>query len=123
MLPVRVAPPGRRGRPAGAAHSTAERDCRWCWTGVSGWGRVAPQGCPGVKALGRAVGKWDSVTLTFFDELEGKVKALEGKVDTLQSTTQEGFGIVLDELRGLRDDVKQARGASSVEYAQLREKN
>src|SRR5713101_4129440 len=55
----RAAPPcpGRRGRPAGAAHSTAERDWRWCWTGVSGWGRVAPQGCPGVKASGRAVGK------------------------------------------------------------------
>ncbi len=33
---------------------------------------------------------------------------------------QEGFGIVLDELRGLRDDVKQARAASRVEYAELR---
>jgi len=31
--------------------------------------------------------------------------ALEGKVDTLQSTMQEGFGIVLDALRGLRDEV------------------
>jgi hypothetical protein len=78
---------------------------------------------PWGESLGKGGWEWDSVTLTFFDELEGKVKALEGKVDTLQSTTQEGFGIVLDERWGLRDDVKQARGASSVEYAQLREKS
>jgi hypothetical protein len=48
--------------------------------------------------------------------------ALEGKGDTLQSTMHEGFGIVLDALRGLRDDVKHAREASSVEDAQLRDK-
>ncbi len=35
----------------------ARRDFGWCWTGVSGWGRVAPQGCPGGKASGRAT--WD----------------------------------------------------------------
>ena len=34
-----------------------QRDFGWCWTGVSGWVRVAPQGCPGVKASGRAVCK------------------------------------------------------------------
>ena len=48
---------GAADAPPEAAHSAAERDCRWCWTGVSGWGRVAPQGCPGVKASGKAVGK------------------------------------------------------------------
>jgi hypothetical protein len=42
---------------ARAAHSAAQRDFRWCWTGVAGWVRVAPQGCPGVKASGRAVWK------------------------------------------------------------------
>jgi hypothetical protein len=25
-------------------HGVAWRDCGWCWTGVAGWGRVAPQG-------------------------------------------------------------------------------
>jgi len=58
--------PRRVWRPQGAAAapperptarwSAAERDWPWCWTGVSGWGRVAPQGGPGVKASGRAVG-------------------------------------------------------------------
>jgi len=28
------------------------RDVRWCWTGVSGWGRVAPQGLPWRDGLG-----------------------------------------------------------------------
>ena len=44
------------------------------------------------------------------------------RFDTLESTMKEGFGIVLDELRGLRDDVKQARAASNVDYAMLKEK-
>ena len=47
-------------QPAGATvarRRAAQRDFGWCWTGVSGWGRVAPQGCPGVKASGRAVWK------------------------------------------------------------------
>ena len=47
--------PARCGRPAGVAPSQAEcgvAHCRWCWTGVSGWGRVAPQGCPGGDSLG-----------------------------------------------------------------------
>ena len=34
-------------RPPSVPRSTAQRDWRWCWTGVSGWGRVAPHGCPG----------------------------------------------------------------------------
>jgi hypothetical protein len=34
---------------------------------------------------------------------------------------QEGVGIVLDALRGLRDEVKYARGARSVEDATLRD--
>ncbi len=62
------------------------------------------------------------ITANEFRTVSKRFDALEGKVDTLQSTMKEGFGIVLDELRGVRDDVKQARGASSVEYAQLREK-
>ena len=44
------------------------------------------------------------------------------RFDSVESTIKEGFGMMLDELRGLRDEVKQARGASSVEYTQLREK-
>src|ERR1700694_2937106 len=32
----------------------ARRACGGCWTGVAAWGRVAPQGCPGGKASGRA---------------------------------------------------------------------
>src|SRR5262245_59919677 len=34
--------------PAGAAparRSTVQRDCRWCWTGLSEWSRVALQRC------------------------------------------------------------------------------
>ena len=27
---------------------------RWCWIGLSAWGRIAPQGYPGRMALGRA---------------------------------------------------------------------
>jgi hypothetical protein len=56
----------RHGGPHGScgAHSAAQRDFRWYWTGVTGWVRVAPQGCPGVQASGRAVGKgWGDFTL------------------------------------------------------------
>jgi NAD(P)-dependent dehydrogenase (short-subunit alcohol dehydrogenase family) len=42
--------PARCGRPAGA---TAARP-RAVWPSVSGWGRGAPQGCPGATASGRA---------------------------------------------------------------------
>jgi hypothetical protein len=38
-----------------------ERDVRWCWSGVSGWERIAPQGYPrgwlGKGDLGRRPGK------------------------------------------------------------------
>ena len=44
-------------QPAGAARSTAPRDLGWCWTGVAGWERIAPQGCPGGQASGRATGQ------------------------------------------------------------------
>ena len=53
-------------------------------------------------------------TANAFHTVGKRFDSLEGKVDTLESTIKEGFGIVLDELRGLRDDVKQARGASSI---------
>ena len=34
------------------------RDFGWCWTGASGWGKVVPQGCPGLQDSGRlALGK------------------------------------------------------------------
>lgn len=42
---------------AGAARSSAVRGAAhfdWCWTGVSAWGRGAPQGCPGGTASGWA---------------------------------------------------------------------
>ena len=38
----------------GHAWPTALRGFGWCWTGVVGWGKVAPQGGPGGKASGRA---------------------------------------------------------------------
>jgi hypothetical protein len=44
------------------------------------------------------------------------------RFDSLQATMREGFGIVLDELRGLRDDVKQTRAGSTVDYAMLKGK-
>jgi hypothetical protein len=44
------------------------------------------------------------------------------RLDTGESTMREGFAAVLEELQGLNDSVKQARGASNVESAGLREK-
>jgi len=46
---LRIAPPER---PL-ARRSTVPCHVRWCWTGIAGWGRVAPQGCPGGTASGR----------------------------------------------------------------------
>jgi hypothetical protein len=43
-------------------------------------------------------------------------------VKVLTEKVQDGFTKVFVEIDGLRDDVKQARGASSIEYAGLREK-
>ena len=57
LTPGSCLPPSAPRPPAGAAaarRSAVQRDCGWCWTGVSGWGRVAPQGCPGGTASGRA---------------------------------------------------------------------
>ena len=42
------------------------------------------------------------------------------RLDTGESTMREGFAAVLEELQGLNDSVKQARGASNVESAGLR---
>ena len=58
-LAALAAPPARRSPPERPIprRSAAQRDFGWCWTGVSGWGRVAPQECPGVKVSGRAVWK------------------------------------------------------------------
>src|SRR5215510_13387123 len=60
--------PARCGRPAGVAPSQAEcgvAHFRWCWTGVSGWGRVAPQGCPGGDSLGTGdVGRLEGTSLS-----------------------------------------------------------
>jgi hypothetical protein len=39
-------PPARRQPERGAANFG------WCWTGVSGWSRVAPQGCAWGEGLG-----------------------------------------------------------------------
>jgi hypothetical protein len=46
----------------GARRRTALRGLGWCWTDAAGWSRVAPQGCPGATASGRATGKaWGGV--------------------------------------------------------------
>jgi hypothetical protein len=44
------------------------------------------------------------------------LRDVEGR---LVSTMKEGFETVLEEMRGLRDDVKQSRQASRVETADL----
>jgi hypothetical protein len=49
---LRIAPGSSR-----APRAAAQRDLRWGWTGVSGWGRVAPQRCPGRTASGKATGQ------------------------------------------------------------------
>ncbi len=50
------------------------------------------------------------------------VQTIRAEVATTTEVMQEGFAKVFGELDGLRDDVKQARAASRVEYAELREK-
>jgi hypothetical protein len=55
-------PPALAAHPArpGARRSTALQALRGlggCWTCASGWGRVAPRGCPGATASGRATWK------------------------------------------------------------------
>ena len=53
---------------------------------------------------------------------EERIQGVEKEVREGFQSMKESFGLVLEVLNGLRDDVKQARGASNVEYAQLREK-
>ena len=75
-----AAPPARLRRPPerpAARRRAAQRDFGWCWAGVSGWGRGAPQGCPGVKASGRAVWKAGGI-----DFKRGRCDHLGGR-DTL----------------------------------------
>src|SRR5437899_1883968 len=57
-LEGRADKPGRgrrrcRASRTGHEQSTAPRDFGWCWTGVTGWGRVAPQGVPWGEGLGK----------------------------------------------------------------------
>ena len=57
--PAPLSPATPPERP-GARRCTALRGLGWCWTDAAGWGRVAPQGCPGATASGRATGKaWE----------------------------------------------------------------
>ena len=55
-----------------------------------------------------------------FVRLENKVDALDSKVDGLEVKMKAGFETVLEELRGLRDDVKIARQASRADDDELR---
>jgi septation ring formation regulator EzrA len=50
------------------------------------------------------------------------VQTIKQDLNTLTEKVEDGFTKVFVELDGLRDDVRQARGASSIEYAGLREK-
>jgi len=61
---VRATPRAAAARRSSASEATrGAAHVSWCWTGVSGWGRVAPQGCPGGTAAGRApwVGLEDAI--------------------------------------------------------------
>jgi hypothetical protein len=53
--------------------------------------------------------------------IEERLQGVETEVSEGFGSMKESFGLVLEVLNGLRDDVKQARGARSVEYAQRRE--
>jgi hypothetical protein len=59
---------------------------------------------------------------TLVEITANEFRAVGKRFDSIESTMKEGFGIVLDELRGLRDDVKQTRATSRAEYPELKEK-
>src|SRR5881397_2019201 len=55
LTPSPCLPPSLPRQPTGAVaarHSTVQRDCGGCWTGVSGRGRVGPQGALGCRQMG-----------------------------------------------------------------------
>jgi hypothetical protein len=65
--------PSAPRQPAGATaarYSAMQRDFGWRWTGVSGWGRVAPQGGPRVQPDG---GRMQIEGLTYLLTLDVRV--------------------------------------------------
>jgi hypothetical protein len=56
------------------------------------------------------------------ERIQGVEKETREGFRSVNDSLKENFGLVLHSLDGLRDDVKQARGASNLEYALLRQK-
>jgi hypothetical protein len=54
-----------------------------------------------------------------FVRLENKVDALDSKVDKLEGNMKAGFETVLEELRGMRNEMKIGRQAGRIESAEL----
>ena len=54
--------------------------------------------------------------------MQGVEKEMREGFQSVNKNMKDNFGLMLEVMNGLRDDVKQARGASNVEYAGLREK-
>jgi enoyl-[acyl-carrier-protein] reductase (NADH) len=55
-------------------------------------------------------------------EMQKGFRSVNATMHSINKNMKDNFGLMFKVLDGLRDDVKQARAASSVEYAQLREK-
>ena len=62
------------------------------------------------------------MTIDTWAEITANELRTVGK-SAIEPTMKEGFEIMFDELRGLRDDLKQARAARGVEYAQWQAKD
>ena len=56
------------------------------------------------------------------ERMQGVEKEMKEGFSSVNKNMKDNFGLMLEVMNGLRDDVKQARGASNVEYAGLREK-
>jgi hypothetical protein len=78
------APPAHRRSPPEwptARHRAAQCDFGWCWTGVAGWGRGAPQGALGCRPREGRFGKLGGSISAHHDQLvtglgNGRVEAV-----------------------------------------------
>ena len=56
---------------------------------------------------------------TEFVRLENKFDALENKVDGLEQKVKGGFEVVLEELQGMREEMRIGRQAGRIESVEL----
>ena len=82
-------PPSAAQQPCWNAPAPGGARRRAAWTCGAGWDKVAPQGCPGAKASGRAT--WEDVEATEFLSLPIHPEMTDAQVEEVSAAVRTFF--------------------------------